>query len=82
MNTVQVQSQSKMVAVVEDGLAKGRHVFSAQECQLLLRDEATVKRFFDALDYPDNIFIEVCDLVLEPEVMTELEAYASTVDEL
>ncbi len=79
-SAVQVQPQSKMVVVIED--TNARHVFEAEECRLLLSSRSTVERIFEALDYPDDVFIELHDLVIDPEIMAELESYASTVDEM
>lgn len=79
-SSVQVQPRSKMVAVVED--TGDRHVFEAKDCQLLLSSPRAVERFFEALDYPEDVFIELHDLVIDPEIMSELESFASTVDEM
>jgi|SRR5208283_4062696 len=78
--SVQVQPQSKMVVVVED--TNTRHVFEAEECRLLLSSRNAVERIFEALDYPEEVFIELHGLVIEPDILAELEAYASTVDEM
>jgi hypothetical protein len=76
-----VQPQSKLIVVIDDD-AKARYVFDADECRLLLADPDSASRLFEALDYPEETFIELHDLAVDPEVMSELEKFASTVDEI
>jgi hypothetical protein len=81
-DTVMVQPQSKMVVIAEADDTEERHVFNARECQLLLSSADTVGRLFEALDYPDEAFVELYGLIIEREVMEELEKFSSSIDEL
>lgn len=71
---------SKMVIVIEEN--DDRHEFKADECRLLLSSADTVRRLFDALDYPEEAFVEFYGIEIEPEVMSELEDFASSVDDM
>lgn len=79
-SSVVIQPQSRMVLVIEEPAA--RYVFEAEECRLLLSGKNSIERFFEAMDYPEGVFVELHDLVIDPESMTELEDFASTVDEM
>lgn len=71
---------SKMVVVLEEN--NQRLSFDQKECELLLSSPDSVERLFEALNYPEDVFVELHDLVLDVEVMSELESFASTVDEM
>lgn len=79
-SNVAVQPDSQMVVLTEDD--EQRYVFDASECRSLLASSSAVQRLFEALDYPEGAMVELHDLVIEPEVMSELESMASTVDEM
>lgn len=70
---------SSMVFLFED---ETREVFNVEECKLLLGSSGSVKRLFEALDYPEEVCVELHGLVVDREVLDELEGLASTVDEL
>lgn len=69
-----------MVIVLEEN--GDRIEFKADECRLLLSSPDTVRRLFDALDYPEEVFVEFYGVEIEPEVMSELEDFASSVDDM
>lgn len=77
---VTTTNESKMVVNLEE--TEERHVFTSAECRLLLADTATVERLFEALNFPEEAFIELHEISVDPDVMAELEGYASTVDEM
>lgn len=77
---VVAQADSKMVVVVEENEA--RHVFNAEESKLLLSTQESIQRLFEALDYPLEVFVELHGIEIEPDSMSELEKFASTVDEM
>lgn len=72
--------ESKMVVIVEE--SNERHEFKADECRLVLSSADTVRRLFDALDYPEEAFVEFYGIEVEPDVMSELEDFASSVDDM
>lgn len=78
---VVTQEDSKMV-IIDEGDGGKRYSFSAGECRLLLSNPTSVERLFEVLEYPEEAFVELYELVVEPEVMSELDAYAQTVDEM
>lgn len=71
---------SKMVIIIEE--TSDRHEFKAEESRLLLSSADTVRRLFDALDYPEEAFVEFYGIEVDPDVMSELEDFASSVDEM
>lgn len=71
---------SSMIVIVED--SEERLIFTVEESKLLLGSRDAVKRLFEALDYPEEAFVELHGLVVEAEIMSELESLASTVDEM
>lgn len=72
---------SKMVLTVEG--EEGQIVFTGEECQLLLSSKKAVDRLYEALEYPEESFIELHSLDgIDPDVMDTLESWASTVDEM
>lgn len=71
---------SSTVVIVEE--TEERLVFNVEESRLLFSNRETVKRLFEALDYPEEVFVELHGLEIEPETMAELESLASTVDEM
>lgn len=71
---------SKMVIIIEE--TNDRHEFKAEESRLLLSSADTVRRLFDALDYPEEAFVEFYGIEVDPDVMSELEDFASSVDEM
>jgi hypothetical protein len=77
---VVAQADSKLVVVVED--TEARFEFTADEAKLLLSSRDSIERLFEALDFPSETLVELQNLTIDEEVMGELEAYASTVDEL
>lgn len=77
---VAVHADSKMVII--DDETDERHSFSADESKLLLSSPDSIRRLFEALNYPDEVFVELHDLTIDPEAMAELESFASTVDEM
>lgn len=77
---VVTNSESKMVLIIED--TDERHEFKADEARLILSSVDSVRRFFDVLDYPEEAFVEFYGIEVEPDVMSELETFASSVDDL
>jgi hypothetical protein len=54
----------------------------AESARLVLASSDTVERLFEALDYPEDCFIELHGFTVDASVMSYLERYCSTVDEL
>jgi hypothetical protein len=79
-STVIVSPDSGMTVAFEDQVE--RYKFTGEECQLLLSSKKTVDRLYEALDYPEESFIELHSLDIDPDVMETLERWASTVDEM
>jgi hypothetical protein len=77
---VVAQTDSRMVILVEE--TEARHIFDAGEARLLLSSPESVRKLFEALDYPEEAFVELHGLDIEAETMSELEGLASTVDEM
>ena len=71
---------STMVMLIED--TEDRHVFNAEESRLLLSNQGSIKRLFEALDYPEEVIVELHGIDLDADSMSELESLASTVDEM
>jgi len=79
-SSVIVNPDSAMTIAFEDQVE--RHRFTGEECQLLLSSAKAVDRLYEALDYPEESFVELHSLDLDPDVMETLERWASTVDEM
>lgn len=80
-SAILITKDSKMVMTFEG--RTDRFEFTGPECQLLLSSRKNVDRLFDALDYPDETFIELHSVEgLDPYVMETLEEWAETVDEM
>ena len=79
-STATIQEDSRFLVVIDD--SKTRYDFTGPEAKLLLANPDTVERLFEALNYPEESFIELQNLAVDEEVMAELESYASTVDEI
>jgi|PlaIllAssembly_1097288.scaffolds.fasta_scaffold261981_2 hypothetical protein len=79
-SAVVVQADSRLVVVIDD--TEVRYEFTGPEAKLLLASRDTVERLFEALDYPEETFVELQNLTIDEDVMAELESYASTVDEM
>ena len=75
-----IQPDSKLVVVNED--TDSTLAFNGEEAKLLLSSRDTVDRLFESMGYPDEVFVEIHNIVIEEEIMSALENYASTVDEL
>lgn len=71
---------SKLVIAVED--TEDRHEFTAEEAELVLANRDTVDRLFEAMDYPEETFVELHNMTVDEEVMAELEKFSGTVDEM
>lgn len=74
--------ESQMAVIISD--VRDRLIFTAEESHLLLANRSTVERLFEALDYPlpDDVFIELHGLTADSEIVTTLEEFAATVDEM
>jgi len=77
---VVTNADSKVVVIIEE--TNERLEFKADECRLILSSADTVRRLFDALDYPEETFVEFYGIEVDPDVMSELEDFASSVDEM
>ena len=73
------QDDSRLIVTVEDPQA--RYEFSGPEAKLLLASPNTVERLFEALDYPEETFIDLHSMVVDEEITSALESYSATVDE-
>jgi len=80
VTNVVVNSESKLVVV--DEMLDDRYEFNSEEAKLLLSSREAVGRLFEVLDYPEETFVELHGMEIDKEVMTELEEFASTVDEM
>lgn len=80
VSNVAVQPESKMVIVVDE--TEARYEFDGDEAKLLLSSTESVGRLFEAINYPEETFFELHALTVDPDVMTELESFAATVDEM
>lgn len=81
-HTVVTHPGSKMVVVVEDP-SKGelRYEFLQEHCKNILSSRDAVERFFEALNFPEEAFVELHELVIDQDVLIKLENTFSTVDE-
>jgi hypothetical protein len=74
-------NDSKMVMTFEEN--QDRYEFTGPECQLILSSGKALDRLYEALDYPEESFIELHNLDgIDPGVMERLEDWAATVDEM
>lgn len=77
---VATQPDSRMVILIEE--TDDRHELDAEASRLLLSSPESVERLFEALDYPEESFFELHNLEIDSEVMSALESFATTVDEM
>jgi hypothetical protein len=80
VSSAATQSDSKMVLVIEEN--DTRYEFDGREAKLLLSGTDAVDRLFEALFYPEECFIELHNIEIDRDVMSELESFCSTVDEM
>jgi hypothetical protein len=57
-------------------------VFNGEEAILLLADTSAVEKLFEALDYPDEMAVELHELVIDDDVLKALEEFTTSVDEM
>jgi hypothetical protein len=78
-----VQKDSCFIVVLLEDDAEKRYKFSSEESKILLASPDTVVRLFEFIDNecPDEIYVELHNLVVDEDVMSKLENYASAVDE-
>jgi hypothetical protein len=75
---VRVDGVGKMIIGNDDV----RYTFTADECKLLLANKENVDTLFEALDYPEDAFVELYGIDTDQEVWGQLEEWSSSVDEL
>lgn len=73
-----VQSAQSEAIVYTDG---NEIVLSADECNVVFHKASTVRQFHEALGSPADAAVELCDLTVNPDVLTELERLFTAVDE-
>lgn len=77
-SSVAATRNSKVVVCIDDS----ELILSHQDAELLLHNEATVDRFFEALGCPADSAIELHNLTTEDEVFSALEKRFVTVDQM
>lgn len=76
-----VSEDGKMTVLLQSDQAT-RHIFSPDECRLLLSSPSAVDRLHDALGAPEDGHVELYAIEVEPDILGQLEECFATVDEI